>query len=268
MKYFIDFEATQYSNRIISVGCVNEEGAAFYSLVNPHKELTPFITSLTGITQEMADAAPEANEVFEALYDFCCDDDEAPEFLCYGDTDKDFCVATFYKMATSFKAKTLLAYLHTGLIDFSPIVKSHFGLRCNIALNKVANYYKGEENVQKHNALEDAEMLLYVYNEVMSHENEFDAFPEHGAAQGAAKVKKEVKDATGKNCEYMVFRLKKGRVAETYYTLADAIMWVIDHKMKNQNAVPENIGKKILSAARNGKQYCSLYWAIAEKAEG
>ena len=44
MKYFIDFEATQFSNEIISVGCVREDGKEFYSLVRPEKrKLTKFI---------------------------------------------------------------------------------------------------------------------------------------------------------------------------------------------------------------------------------
>ena len=52
MKYFIDFEATQFSNEIISVGCVREDGETFYSLVNVQRnKITPFITDLTGISK-------------------------------------------------------------------------------------------------------------------------------------------------------------------------------------------------------------------------
>lgn len=29
MKYFIDFEATQFSQEIISVGCIREDGQTF-----------------------------------------------------------------------------------------------------------------------------------------------------------------------------------------------------------------------------------------------
>ena len=35
MKYFIDFEATQFSEEIISVGCKREDGETFYALVRP-----------------------------------------------------------------------------------------------------------------------------------------------------------------------------------------------------------------------------------------
>ena len=43
MKYFIDFEATQFTGVIISVGCINENGDEFYSLVKPDKPITKFI---------------------------------------------------------------------------------------------------------------------------------------------------------------------------------------------------------------------------------
>ena len=33
MKYYIDFEATQYTHEIISVGCVREDGETFKSYV-------------------------------------------------------------------------------------------------------------------------------------------------------------------------------------------------------------------------------------------
>ena len=62
MKYFIDFEAMQFSNYIISVGCVREDGKEFYSLVHTpehtNKNVSKFITDLTGITTEMVEAAP------------------------------------------------------------------------------------------------------------------------------------------------------------------------------------------------------------------
>ena len=46
MKFYLDFEATRFSNRIISVGCVAENGKTFYSLVKPgkKKKVDKFIT--------------------------------------------------------------------------------------------------------------------------------------------------------------------------------------------------------------------------------
>lgn len=267
MRYFIDFEATQYSDRIISLGCVREDGEFFASLVNPHKELTDFIVSLTGITQEMVDAAPDADKVFSDLYDFVSQDEGTPEFYCYGNCDKDFCKATFMKMATSFKARCMLGYLRTGLIDYGSIVKTHFGLHSPIGLVKVYNYYKGEESSQRHDALEDAFMLKYVCEKVEENEDEFDAFPEYRAHKAVAKIKAEaqtVAELAGTNAMY--FRMKKGKVAETYYSLEDAITWVINHMMPaNQRAEANhvNIGKKIKSAALNNKEYFKIKWAMS-----
>lgn len=267
MRYFIDFEATQYSDRIISVGCVKENGDSFYSLVNPNREITSFITSLTGITQEMVDAAPDADTVFADLYNFVKEDEGTPEFYCYGNSDKDFCKATFEKMATTFKARCMLGYLRTGLMDFGDIVKAHFGLNNNISLLKVYNYYTGTENAQTHNALEDAKMLKYVCEQVEANEDEFDAFPEYRVHKAVTKIKKEAKTMEDLKCANAVFfRLKKGRIAETYYTLEDAITWIIDHKMpagQKDQVDPVNIGKKIKSAALNHKEYCKTSWAMS-----
>ena len=262
MNYFIDFEATQFSNRIISVGCVKETGETFYSLVNPEKELTQFIIDFTGITQEQVDAAPSTNEVFEKLFDFCLQDEEAPTFYCYGDSDTAFAKATLEKMATSFKAKSMLSYIYTNLIDFCPAVRVHFGIYSSIKLIKVAEYYKKEEMAQNHNALDDALLLKYVFEQVQEHDEEFDAFPEYKAQKVVAKT--ENKPTT--NGDIIIFRIEKGKVAETYYSLQDAIVWVIEHKIQKseKNIVnAENIGKRIKSAAMNHKKYCKITWAMS-----
>lgn len=53
MNFYIDFEATQPGNEIISIGAVSDDGATFSCLVKPvASEITPFITELTGITVE------------------------------------------------------------------------------------------------------------------------------------------------------------------------------------------------------------------------
>ena len=44
MNYFIDFEATQFSSGIISVGCVAENGAEFYTIVNTKHKVNSIIT--------------------------------------------------------------------------------------------------------------------------------------------------------------------------------------------------------------------------------
>ena len=97
MKYFIDFEAMQFSNYIISIGCVREDGDTFYSLVKPaskdHNKISKSISDLTGITNDMLTNAPEAYEVFEKFFSWVklqsVTSGETPEFYCYGNCDTD-----------------------------------------------------------------------------------------------------------------------------------------------------------------------------------
>ena len=69
MIYFIDFEATQFSGEIISMGCVDMNGRQFYSLVRPAalSEMTDFTVELTGIHPEELAAAPEFSELWPEI---------------------------------------------------------------------------------------------------------------------------------------------------------------------------------------------------------
>ena len=95
MNFFVDFEATQFSNGIIAVGCVSEEDDKFYTLVNTKHKVTPFITNLTGITAAEVEMAPEPEVVFKALLDWVRavspnEEKNKPHFYCYGNCDKEF----------------------------------------------------------------------------------------------------------------------------------------------------------------------------------
>ena len=76
----LDLETTGLDpqrDAIIEVGAVkfrgNEELGRFSSLVNPRRKLPPFITSLTGITQEEVDSAPGWRQVAQELRRFLAD---------------------------------------------------------------------------------------------------------------------------------------------------------------------------------------------------
>lgn len=166
MRFYIDFEATQFSNRIISVGCVCENGNTFKSLVKPVNKgkITPFITELTGITQEMINEAPTADEVFNELFDFIeLNNNKNPlQFYAYGDSDKSFIEHTVGFMNDTRAIMCALA-IKDSLIDYSKVVKNFFGLNQNFALRKVYMLILNlEELVQEHDALTDALMLQYV----------------------------------------------------------------------------------------------------------
>ena len=101
MNYFIDFEATQFTGEIISIGCVDENDRQFYTLVKPEKseDITGFIIDLTGIGRGELKKAPTADEAFVSLFEWL--DKSAPvRFYCYGER-------FFGGRAAAFSAKAL-----------------------------------------------------------------------------------------------------------------------------------------------------------------
>lgn len=267
MKYFIDFEATQFSNYIISIGCVRENGDEFYSLVKPigkKTKITPFITNLTGITTDMIANAPEADEVFKNFFDWCAEYDDIPEFYCYGNCDSNFCKTNFIQ-SDNFKAKMILGFLHTGLKDFSISVQKHFGLIQAVGLAKVVQYYKDEEIVQSHNALDDARMLKYVYEQIQSHTVEEDktAFPdykkqENKKSQATEKIEQEP------NTIRVSLDKKGKKIVKVFQSMDDAIQFAYNKlpEGNRQDAKMENIRKRIIKSSNTQSQYQQLYWKI------
>ena len=164
MNFYLDFEAKQYSEKIISIGCVAENGSKFYSLVKPKSKskLSKFIIELTGITDEMLATAPDADVVFDQFLDFVAEntDEQDNNFFCYGDSDKRFLEKTIatMKVPSSINVATIVK---DNLIDLSPYVGKFFGVKA-VGLKKVLSYFKNEPIEQNHIAIEDAIMLKEV----------------------------------------------------------------------------------------------------------
>ncbi len=61
------------ANRIMDIACVTTIGGeitnVYSSLINPHEPIPPFVSKMTGITDEMTYFAPEAGEVLERIAD-------------------------------------------------------------------------------------------------------------------------------------------------------------------------------------------------------
>ena len=167
MNFYIDFEATQFSEKIISIGCVAENGMTFNSLINPGEgeKITSFITRLTGITQEMADSADSADDVFIDFANWVIEmasraKDPHPKYYVYGNSDADFLQHTINHMSDPMAISFAIS-IKALMTDYSKTVKQHFGIG-QIGLNRVYQLLKDEEHVQNHDALEDAMMLKYV----------------------------------------------------------------------------------------------------------
>ena len=163
MNFYLDFEATRFANRIISIGCVAGTGETFETYVKPgdKKKVDKFITELTGITNEMLAEAPDADTAFKMLYNFIevNSDGEAPAYYVYGNSDAEFINSTLRHMSDTQACITAQA-IAGNLIDYASVVKKFFVAKSDLALRKVYMLIQEEkELVQKHDALEDARML-------------------------------------------------------------------------------------------------------------
>jgi DNA polymerase III epsilon subunit-like protein len=163
MNFYLDFEATRFSNRIISIGCVAGNGNTFSTYVKPgdKKKVDRFITELTGITNDMLADAPDANTAFTMLYHFIEEnsDGEASAYYVYGNSDADFIYSTLRHMTDPLACITAQA-IAGNLIDYAETVKKFFVAKNDLALRKVYMLIQEQkELVQQHDALEDAKML-------------------------------------------------------------------------------------------------------------
>lgn len=171
MNYYLDFEATRFSNRIISIGCVAETGETFSTLVKPvnKAKVDKFITELTGITNEMLETAPTADAAFLDLYHFImetCTDGAPPTYYAYGNSDADFIRHTIKYMTNPISCICAQA-IQGNLVDYAETVKKFFGAKSDLALRKIYMLIKSQQEfVQNHDALEDAKMLQTVVEQL------------------------------------------------------------------------------------------------------
>ena len=286
MLVFLDFEATQFSNEIISIGCVMENGKFFSSLVRPKdiKHVTAFITELTGITREMLEDAPTSEEAFNHLYDFIRKhgDNTLPKYICYGNTDAGFLMATANRM-TDVNAYTFVTSIAHTIKDYSPEVRKFFASAHNIGLRKVYNLVKSEEEVQKHDALEDAMMLAEVFynlREKCSPEDRaiIEAMPKQ-PRPGKTKApqmyldwpdKKWDADTRGTADNWEICAKVSDHV-KYFDNLETAALWAIKylvrgHSPKNQRDI-NSIKKTITAHIQNGKTFCSFNWYSYDQKE-
>lgn len=285
MKYFIDLEATQFSNEIISIGCVREDGETFYSLVNVSKnKMTNFITELTGITKEDVSTAPSSDEVFTKFYDWLIPDESKVQFFCYGNADLGFIRKNLNK-ATTVKAQMALSVLALHLIDYSKCVERHFGLIKSIGLKKVLAYYRQVEEVeQNHNALEDALFLKEIYDRINEEDDIVECpFPGYEkplkpevTSKPTINISRKLHITTDKfmneTMEFDVLQTssKKGGTIIKRLSGKDAALNYIISSMSAETqevAQPRNVASRLIRASTRNEQYCGRWWKIVAKGD-
>lgn len=286
MNFYVDFEATQFSGHIIQIGCVNENGQQFQSLVKPPEgeKITEFITNLTGITNEMLAEAPSADDVFIDLMNFIGSnsDNNPPQYFCYGDTDAGFVKKTLKHMSNPYACMMAQA-MSANLIDYSRDVKTFFVSPNKIALRKVYNLIKEEENEQHHDALEDAMMLAEVVSKMKKN-----CRPEDNAVLAAMPA--QAKPAHKKAPEMFLEWPNNMWDADTRATptnwqvcatcndktkyfdsLDTAALWAIKYitrgfSPKKQGDI-DTIARTIMNRIQNGRSYCNFKWYSWTQAE-
>jgi inhibitor of KinA sporulation pathway (predicted exonuclease) len=263
MKYFIDFEATEKSNEIISIGCVDENGNEFYSLVRHDniEKLTDFIINLTGITPEDLENAPDVNEVFSDFYKWL-DKTQKVEFYTYGYTDKIFVKRTL-PYATDFYAQCGLALIRSNIINYCKIVNEHFGINIDISLKKVVEYYRGEEINQSHNALEDAYYLKEIYENMENDTVLVCPFPDH---------KKVTHQYVPSTQSFYKIKAISNNEKLTFYSLNEASNWVVDTIVSKSTPIitgkiKKNVRSSIRLSAKKKQLYCGYKWYIKKDCE-
>lgn len=285
MKYFIDLEATQFSNEIISIGCVREDGETFYSLVNVAKnKMTNFITDLTGITKEDVSTAPSSDEVFTKFYDWLIPDESKVQFFCYGNADLGFIRRNLNK-ATTVKAQMALSVLALHLVDYSKCVERHFGLIKSISLKKVLAYYRQVAEVeQNHNALEDALFLKEIYDRINDEDDVVECpFPGYEkplkpevASKPTINISRKLNITTDKfmdeTMEFDVLQTssKKGGTIIQRLSGKDAALNYIISSMSAETqevAQPRNVASRLIRASTRNEQYCGRWWKIVAKGD-
>lgn len=285
MKYFIDLEATQFSNEIISIGCVREDGETFYSLVNVSKnKMTNFITELTGITKEDVSTAPSSDEVFTKFYDWLIPDESKVQFFCYGNADLGFIRRNLNK-ATTVKAQMALSVLALHLIDYSKCVERHFGLIKSIGLKKVIAYYRQVEEIeQNHNALEDALFLKEIYDRINEEDDVVECpFPGYEkplksevTPKPTINISRKLNITTDKfmdeTMEFDVLQTsskKGGTIIKRLPGKEAALNYIISSMSAETQEIaqPRNVASRLIRASTRNEQYCGRWWKIVAKGD-
>lgn len=264
MKYFLDFEGTQFNHQIISIGVVCENGHSFYSLVQPVSKykINNFITELTGITQEEIEKAQNSIEVFEDFYNWVLEQEEkelknawTPEWFCWGSEDILFVKKTFLDCCHSPIARLVLGDIAGGLVDFNASFCNKYNIKQR-GLLKVAQTFDKTKK-QNHNALEDALLLKFVYEK----SKEYTKAEIRRITDCLTKV--EEKKPTPKwtksdlpNGTIVTISNNK-KVIQSFETASAAAKWLINEK-KIIGKTEQELTEKILETSKKrGKYYVS-----------
>ena len=257
MNFYVDFEATQPEQEIISVGVFSDNEYSFYNLVKPQfSQVSKYITDMTGITGETLKDKYDLNTIFEALYDWCYTQEADIanwHFYSYGDGDIDFIKHSLCNIKSA-NALIVASIMIATMKDYSKEVTKYFG--GGTSLIKAFNYLEELEKKQKHNALDDAKMLADVFMKIDGKEP---------LAENPFKEKSEGYVSTYNFPSGMFYCKGVGKHSTEHHfdDIHLAMEWLINHKIgqtERDRVRRDRMSVKIMKAIRKNETYMGYKW--------
>lgn len=156
----VDLETTGLQpakDRILEIGAVKVENGevkdTFCTFINPRMAIPPFIQALTGITQDMVENAPTAEQAFYEFLDFCGDRDLMGHNLMFD-----------YSFLKHQAANLKLSFEKRG-IDTLKIARSVLPELESRSLTSLCEYFQINRE-QAHRAFHDALATHEVYKQL------------------------------------------------------------------------------------------------------
>lgn len=258
MKFYVDFEATQPEQEIISVGVVAENGQTFYHTITPQfSRVSPYIAELTGLTQSLLDNAGTTFDVaFSNLFDWCVCQSNGDgvinwEFYSYSNNDIEFLKAS-QRNITNNKAYILVSVMIANMKDYSKNVTKFF--KGHTSLIKAFNYLQTINQEQYHNALDDAKMLATVARKIET----IKPLEEYPFAKNYKNTKYIMPSGV-----FYCKGLGQNAKERKFDSCEEAIEWLINTnigKNHREGIHKDRMATKIMKAIRKNETYMNYHW--------
>lgn len=260
MDIYLDFEATQFTENIIAIGASCEYGEFDCLVKPPHKkELTKFITNLTGITLEMIEYALTPDEAFYDLFFWISEmAQEAigePIFYhTYGGMDKIFLQNAAKNIVQNAVIKDFVEKLSHSIIDDSYKVCRFFHAK-TIGVHKALSYFEEDLDSQDHDPLNDAiilnKLMDYLFLIKPLDSNPFELPKPNNTNQTPSMLGKySARQINVKNAPIIPFDC-----------FDDAVNWIYKKiKKNNPDSIRKNVKKHLKNAILNNRQYHGYFW--------
>lgn len=257
MNFYIDFEATQPEQEIISIGAIADNGTTFHSLIKPQfSSVSKYISDMTGITQSDVEKAYDFNVVMSDFYAFCYNQESNLakwNFYCYGDSDVDFLKHSLCNIYGE-NSLVITAIMIATMKDYSKEVSKYF--HGTTSLIKAFNFLEEIEKKQRHNALEDAKMLAEVYSKIEGknplNENPF-----------ILQIREEETNYKFPSGRFFCKAAGKNAKEREFFCIEEAIEWLIETniaKDARESVHRDKMATKIMKALRKNERYMGYKW--------